>query len=92
MKMNSLLCRSFYDARDLVDLFIMKKETKCRLSFPKQDCDVIEQNYDERLKEVKDTSKEDLLVFQTRKQIDELPYEEFDEFRRGTYEWLSEFR
>lgn len=92
MKINSLLCRSFYDPRDLVDLFIMKKETKCSFSFPKQDCDVIEQDYDDRLKEVKNTTKKDLLVFQTRKQIDELPYETFDEFRRWTYDWLSEFR
>ncbi|MEF8880036.1 MAG: nucleotidyl transferase AbiEii/AbiGii toxin family protein [Candidatus Thermoplasmatota archaeon] len=92
MKMNSLLCRSIFDARDLVDLFIMKKKTKCRLSFPKQDCDVIEQKYDSRLKEIKNTTKKDLLVFQTRKQIDKLHYDEFDEFRRWTYDWLSEFR
>lgn len=91
MKMNSLLCRSFYDARDLVDLFIIKKESKCRFSFPKQDCDVIEQKYDGRLKEIKNTTKEDLLVFQTRKQIDELPYSKFDEFRRWIYDWLHEF-
>jgi len=91
MKMNSLLCRSFYDARDLVDLFVIKKETKCRFSFPKQDCDVIEQKFENRLKEIKNTTKKDLLVFQNRKQIDDLPYEKFDEFRRWTYDWLSEF-
>jgi hypothetical protein len=92
MKMNALLCRSFYDARDLVDLFIMKKETKCKLSFPKQDCDVIEHNYNDRLKDIKNTTKKDLLVFQTRKQITQLPYEDFDEFRGWMYDWLSEFR
>jgi predicted nucleotidyltransferase component of viral defense system len=92
MKMNALLCRSFYDARDLVDLFIIKKETKSRLSFPKQDCTIIEYNYDTRLKEIMNTTKKDLLVFQTRKQIAELPYETFNEFRRWTYDWLSEFR
>lgn len=91
MKMNALLCRSFYDARDIVDLFIMKKETKCKLSFPKQDCDVIKKYYDERLKDVKNTTKKDLLVFQTRKQINDLPYEKFNEFRRWIYDWLQEF-
>ena len=92
MKMNSLLCRSVFDARDLVDLFIMKKKTKCRFSFPKQDCNVIEQKYDSRLKEIKNITRKDLLVFQTRKQINEIPYEELDEFRRWIYDWLSEFR
>jgi hypothetical protein len=92
MKMNSLLCRSIFDARDLVDLFIMKKKTKCRFTFPKKDCDVIEQKYDSRLKEIKNTTKKDLLVFQTIKQIDKLGYDEFDEFRRWIYDGLSEFR
>ncbi|MEF8848585.1 MAG: nucleotidyl transferase AbiEii/AbiGii toxin family protein [Candidatus Thermoplasmatota archaeon] len=91
MKIHSLLCRSFYDARDLVDLFIIKKETGCELSFPSLDCDIIEKRYEERLREIKKTTKEDLFVFQTRKQINELPYEELDEFRRWIYEWLSEF-
>ncbi len=92
MKMNSLLCRSLYDARDLVDLFIIQKETSCTLSFPKQDCEVIEQEFDDRLKDIEHTTKEDLLVFQTRDQVTELPIDAFIEFRRWMYDWLSEFR
>ena len=91
MKMNSLLCNSIYDARDLVDIFIIKKETSCVLSFPENDCDVIEKNYKDRLKDIKSTTKEELLVFQTKKQIDELPYEKFIEFRSWIYDWLSGF-
>ena len=49
MKMNALLCRPFYDPRDLVDLFIMKK------------------------------------------QIEKLPYDEFEKFRSWIYDWLSGF-
>jgi hypothetical protein len=91
MKMNALLCRLIYDARDLVDLFIIKKETKCKLSFPKQDCDIIDQSYNARLEDIKNTTKNDLLVFQTKNQIDKLSYDEFEEFRRWIYEWLSKF-
>ena len=91
MKMNSLLCRSMFDARDLVDLFTIRKGTECTLSFPKQDCDVIQQEYDGRLKDIKNATKEDLLVFQTRNQVTELPYDALDEFRRWLHDWLSEF-
>ena len=37
MKMSSLLCRSNYDARDLVDLFIIQTDKNCKLSFPKDE-------------------------------------------------------
>ncbi|MFW6120068.1 MAG: nucleotidyl transferase AbiEii/AbiGii toxin family protein [Petrotogales bacterium] len=92
MKMRSLLCRSTYDARDLVDLFVIQKETDSGLSFPQQECEVIEQRYNERLQDIKKTKKEGLLVFQTRNQVAGLPYDEFDDFRRRMYEWLSGFR
>lgn len=92
MKMTSLLCRSLYDARDLVDLFIIKKETDITLSFPKRDCEVIENGYNERLKDIKKTTKEDLLIFQTMTQVTNLPYDEFEKFRRWLYNWLSRFR
>ncbi len=91
MKTNALLCRSFYDPRDLVDLYIIKKETDCTLEFPEQECEIIEKKYDERLSEIKNTEKKDLLFFQTKKQIDELPYEKFIEFRSWIYDWLSGF-
>ena len=81
MKMNALLCRSFYDARDLVDLFIIKKETEVAFSFPKSECDVIENSYNERLNDIKKTKKEDILVFQTIEQVNNLPYNEFEKFK-----------
>jgi len=92
MKMNALLCRSLYDARDLVDLFIIKKETEIELSFPKLECEVIENSFNERLNEIKKTKKEDLLVFQTIKQVDDLPYNEFEKFKWWLHDWLSRFR
>jgi hypothetical protein len=91
MKMNALLCRSLYDARDLVDLFIIKKETKIILSFPKIECEVIENNFNERLDDIKKTKKEDLLIFQTIKQVNELPYNEFEKFKWWLHDWLSRF-
>jgi len=91
MKMSSLLCRTIYDPRDLVDLYIIKKETKSKLSFPKKECKIIEQEYKNRLKDIKNTTKKDLQIFQTKKQIEELPYEDFEKFRSWIYEWLSEF-
>ena len=45
MKMTALLCRTSYDARDLVDLFVIKKETEIALSFPKRECEVIETSF-----------------------------------------------
>ena len=90
--MTALLCRSFYDARDLVDLFIIKKETEIELSFPKRECEVIENSFNERLEDIKKTKKEDLLIFQTMKQVNDLPYEEFEKFKRWLHDWLSRFR
>jgi hypothetical protein len=92
MKMRALLCRSVFDARDLVDLFVIKKQTGIRASFPTYDCDTMENRFDERLSEIKTTGRKDLLVFQTSGQVDVLPYEEFEEYLRWLYEWLSGFR
>ena len=91
MKMKALLCRELYDARDLVDLFIIKKEAKIKLSFPKYECEVIKNSLNERLKDIKETKKEDLLTFQTIKQIDDIPYDEFEKFKWWLYDWLSRF-
>jgi predicted nucleotidyltransferase component of viral defense system len=92
MKIAALLCRSEYDARDLVDLFIIKKETEIALSFPKRECDVIENRFNERLMDIKKTRKEDLFLFQTIKQVDDLPYDEFEKFKGWIHDWLSRFR
>lgn len=91
MKMSALLCREFYDARDLVDLFIIKKEGKIKLSFPKCECDIIKNSFNKRLNDIKKTKKEDLLTFQTIKQIDYISYDEFEKFKLWLYEWLSKF-
>jgi len=92
MKMAALLCRSIYDPRDLVDLFILKKHGKAKLVFPKMECRTIEDGFPARLKDIRGTKREDLLHFQTGRQIDALPYEDFDEFKRWLHEWLSGFR
>jgi hypothetical protein len=52
----------------------------------------MENRFDERLSEIKTTGRKDLLVFQTSGQVDVLPYEEFEEYLRWLYEWLSGFR
>ena len=91
MKTTALLCRSMYDARDLVDLFFLLKNSDATLSFPTRDCEVINNYYNERLQDIKSTSKEDLYYFQTIKQVEDLPYEEFEKFKRSTYDWLSRF-
>jgi len=91
MKMAALLCRSFFDARDLVDLFIIKNQTEITLSFPQRDCEVIENRFNERLTDIKKTKKEDLLIFQTMKQVDDLPYAEFETFKEWLHDWLSRF-
>ena len=91
MKLTALLCRSLYDARDLVDVFIIKKETKIPLSFPQRECEIIENRYNERLQDIYKTRKEDLLAFQTIKQVDDLPFDEFEKFRGWIYDWLSRF-
>lgn len=92
MKMTSLLCRTLYDSRDLVDLFVIRKATGTPFSFPKRECDRIEQDFDERLQEIQKTTKNDLLIFQTQTQIAELPYTEFEIFKEWLYDGLSEFR
>ncbi len=92
MKMSALLCRTNYDARDLVDLYILNKQTGIKPTFPKRECEIIEHDFDERLKEIKRTKKEDLFIFQTREQIENLPYVEFEKFKGWMYDWLSGFR
>ncbi|MBN1860833.1 MAG: hypothetical protein JW840_05165 [Candidatus Thermoplasmatota archaeon] len=92
MKSTALFCRSEYDARDLVDLYIIKKETGISLSFPQQDCDMIKNSFHERVSEISNTKKEDLFTFQTREQVERLPYDEFEKFKEQTYDWLSRFR
>jgi len=91
MKTTALLCRSVYDARDLVDLFILTKESDGKLFFPIRECEVITNYYSERLQDIKTTKKEDLYYFQTIQQVEDLPYEEFEKFMRVTYDWLSRF-
>lgn len=91
MKKTALLCRSLYDARDLVDLYTLIKHSNESLSFPTQDCEIINRYYNERLQEIKSTRKKDLYFFQTIKQVEDLPYNEFEKFKESTYEWLSRF-
>ncbi len=92
MKMAALLCRTTYDARDLVDLFVMKKQAGVVPRFPVRECDVIENRFNGRLMSIKQTKREDLSVFQTDAQIENLPYGEFEEFKKWLYGWLSGFR
>jgi predicted nucleotidyltransferase component of viral defense system len=92
MKLTALLCRTSYDARDLVDLFKIKKEGGIEPSFPDIDCEIIEKNFSERLSDIRQTKKENLLFFQTGEQIADLPYDEFEAYRRWLHEWLSRFR
>jgi hypothetical protein len=92
MKLTALLCRTNFDARDLVDLFIIRKQTGITFSFPNRDCDVIEHRFNERLDEINITTMQNLLVFQTMEQIEMLPYHEFEEFKRWIHDWLSGFR
>ena len=91
MKTAALLCRSIYDPRDLVDSFILTKGSVSGLSFPTRECDVIRNSYSERLNDIFSTKKEDLYYFQTIEQVENLPFDEFKEFKRKTYEWLSGF-
>jgi predicted nucleotidyltransferase component of viral defense system len=92
MKTAALLCRSVYDARDLVDLFVIQKETHIELSFPSRECEVIQHRYNERLQDIEKTKKDDLFIFQTMKQVDDLPFDEFEKFKWWTHDWLSRFR
>lgn len=89
MKMTALLCRTIYDSRDLVDVFIIQKKTK--LSFPNRNCSIIENSLEERIKEINKTKKEDLSIFQSKDQIDSLPYNDFEKFKRWLVDWLSGF-
>jgi hypothetical protein len=92
MKLTALLCRTNFDARDLVDLFIIKKQTGMTFSFPNRDCDVIEHGFSERLEDIRTTTKQNLLVFQTLGQIEALPYFEFEKFTGWIHDWLSGFQ
>lgn len=91
MKLSALLCRTFYDARDMVDIFIVKTKGKASLSFPQIECQVIEHEFERRVGEIKRTSKEQLLFFQTNEQINSLPYSEFEKFKGDLVGWLSKF-
>jgi len=91
MKMAALLCRTVYDSRDLVDIFTMNKTGGIKIAFPDRECETIENNLSERISEIDKTSEDDLLLFQSRKQIDALPFDEFIEFKRWFVDWLSEF-
>jgi hypothetical protein len=91
MKTSALLCRSLYDARDLVDLFMLSKKFNETLTFPTRECEIITNYYDDRLEDIKSTKKEDLYYFQTIQQIEDLPYDKFEQFKRRTYDWLSRF-
>lgn len=91
MKTAALLCRSMYDPRDLVDLFVLTKRSNTELSFPIRECDIIENKYSERLDDILSTKKEDLYYFQTMQQVKNLPFEEFEKFKRESYGWLSGF-
>ena len=89
MKTTALLCRSMYDARDLVDLFILTKKSVDSLLFPARECEIITNYYAERLEDIESTKKEDLYYFQTIQQVEDLPYKEFEQFKREMYDWLS---
>jgi len=91
MKTTALLCRTLYDPRDLVDLFILTKGFVSNLSFPTRECDVIRNSFSERIDDIISTKKEDLYYFQTIEQVENLPFDKFEEFKRDTYEWLSRF-
>jgi hypothetical protein len=77
--------------QDLVDLFVLTKESNNDLSFPTRECDVIENKCSERLGDIISTRKEDLYYFQTIQQVKNLPFEEFVKFMRKSYEWLLGF-
>jgi len=91
MKMAALLCRTVYDPRDLVDVFIIHERGKIKLPMPNRECEVLEHSFSARLSEIKRTKLEDLLLFQSKEQIDSLPYERFKKFERWLVEWLSKF-
>ena len=91
MKMAALLCRTIYDPRDLVDVFVIHERGKITLPMPDRECEMLEHSFSKRLAEIKKTGLKDLLLFQSKEQIDSLPYEKFKEFKRWLVEWLSKF-
>ncbi|HLC68332.1 MAG TPA: nucleotidyl transferase AbiEii/AbiGii toxin family protein [Candidatus Bilamarchaeaceae archaeon] len=91
MKMSALLCRTNYDSRDLIDVFILHTGGKVKLSFPRMECEIIENQFHQRLKEIKETKKGDLYIFQTKEQVDSLPFNEFEKFKWWLSDWLSGF-
>ncbi len=91
MKTTALLCRSIYDPRDLIDLFILTKGSNKNLSFPTRDCETINNKFSERVADIISTKKEDLYYFQTMQQVKNLPFKEFEKFKREIHEWLSGF-
>ena len=91
MKITALLCRLIYDARDLVDLFYLLNNSEEQLTFPIRECEVITDSYSERIEDIKLTKKEDLYYFKTIQQVEDLPYDKFEQFKMRTYDWLSRF-
>lgn len=92
MKMTALLCRTHYDPRDLVDVFVIHRKGRIKPAFPRRECEIIEKYVSQRLQEIQRTKKADLLLFQSREQIDALPYNKFEKFKGWFIDWLSEFR
>ncbi len=91
MKITALLCRTHYDARDLVDVFVIHKKGNIRLSFPRRECETIEKEFSRRVQEIRQTKKSDLLLFQSKEQLEALPFNEFEIFKRWLVDWLSGF-
>ena len=91
MKITALLCRLIYDARDLVDLYYLLNNSEEQLTFPIRECEIITDLYAERTEDIKLTKKEDLYYFQTMQQVEDLPYDKFEQFKMRTYDWLSRF-
>ncbi|GEM_PF-1023745 len=92
MKMAALLCRTIYDPRDLVDVFILRSQGGINLKFPDRECEVIEHSLNKRILEISKTKMQDLLLFQNKQQVDALSSDRFMEFKRWLVEWLSRFR
>jgi len=91
MKMAALLCRTIYDSRDLVDIYVLQERGKIHLPIPDRECEVMEHTLGKRIEEIRKTKMQDLLLFQSREQIGALPFDRFNEFKRGLVERLSGF-
>lgn len=91
MKMAALLCRTVFGPKDLVDIFILNEHGKVKPIMPDRECDVIEHSFNQRVNEIGKIKTQDLLLFQSKQQIDSLPYAKFEEFKRWFVEWLSSF-